>query len=383
MAKQNKVIVVRFGELWLRGRNRPEYVKKLRQNVLAKLSEEDISLKCEYDRFLISIGDGSREFDVMAKLGQVFGISNYELAYVAEPNMSDILRVCKYILKSDCRGIKIRVNSHRSYKKLNFNSIEIRANVIAAAKEMGYEPANKGFEEELNINVTKESAFISSIKSKGLGGLPVGTSGKAIILLSGGIDSPVAAWYAMKRGAEPVYVHIHAFADSETAMKSKISEIIYILSHYQRGTPKVYYVPSHIFQAAAVSTKRYELVLLKSFMLRVAEKVAENEGADMIFTGESLGQVASQTSSNLSAEQYGLNTPVLRPLIGFDKEEIIRVANRIGTYEVSVKSYKDVCAINSRSPKTRMSHELLSIMLKDIGMDEVVERSVDASRLVC
>ena len=236
----------------------------------------------------------------------------------------------------------------------------------------------KGYDGEIYISVTKECAYVFVDRKRGAGGLPVGTSGRCVVLLSGGIDSPVAAWYAMKRGLVPVYVHVHGYSSGNEAASSKISEITRLLSAYWPGTV-TYYVPSHLFQMASMGSGRYELVLMKAFMMRIAEAIAEKEGAGAIVTGESLGQVASQTLSNMASEQYGISMPVLRPLVGLDKQEITNLAISIGTYQESLKPYKDVCSINARSPATRSKPELIRRMAEEMKLDGVVKRSMERS----
>jgi thiamine biosynthesis protein ThiI len=285
------------------------------------------------------------------------------------------------MLAKEPRPRSVKIDAHRAYKQLPFDSMDITQKIIKVADGLGIEPAIKGYEKELYVSVTKDAAFLSLGKEKGAGGLPVGSSGKGVILLSGGIDSPVAAWYAMKRGVEPVYVHLHAFQDAKEATEGKVSNIVARLSEFHPHY-RMYFIPSHFFQASAFKSGRYELILLKAFMLRLAEKVAKKEGANLIFTGESLGQVASQTPENIGAEQYGIKLPVLRPLIGYDKEEIIRVARAIGTYEESVKPYADVCSINAKNPKLNAQREKIRELMSMIGISGIVNRSLKSAKVL-
>ena len=217
-------------------------------------------------------------------------------------------------------------------------------------------------------------------KFKGTGGLPCGSTGKAVILLSGGIDSPVAAFYAMKRGLQPVYLHVHAFKDNDPAVSSKITDIAKKLSY--SPTAKVYYAPFYPFQAMACGIpERYELVLFKMFLYQLATIVAKKEGAKAIVTGESLGQVASQTLQNLYASQQGTILPILRPLIGFDKEEIIDKAKEIGTYALSLKPYKDVCSFRAKNPATAANEKTIIRLYANAKIKEAVEKSFLLSKI--
>ena len=375
-----KVIIIHFGELWLRGRNRNTYIKKLFGNIARVMSEEDARLEKMYDRFVLRLGKGADLASISDKLDHTFGISNYEITYASSNSMDAIEKLAEQVL-SKTEKCSLKVSAHRSYKELPFDSAEVSSRIFALAKRMGFTMSNKEFSKEIRINITKDNSFISMDRRKAYGGLPVGTSGTGVILLSGGIDSPVAAWYAMKRGVSPIYIHIHGYSSTEEAKKSKITAILEELSKYSGGS-KVYFVPSHIFEMSAMASGKYELVLLKSFMLAVAQKIAEKEGANMIFTGESLGQVASQTPSNIAAESAGIKIPILRPLIGFDKQEIISLARKIGTYEMSILPYKDVCSINARDPKTHTEIKRLDKIKKEIKLGSTVTRTLKASSII-
>lgn len=374
-----RLVIIHFGELWLRGRNRGMYIKKLAGNIVNVMTGEDVRLEKQYDRFILRLGKRSDTERIKGKLRHVFGISNYEIAYTTKSEMKSIMKMSKKVLSEMKKGV-IKVTAHRSYKETDFDSMEIMEKVAGEAKKMGFMLSNRDFSEELRINVTKDASFVSRERVKAFGGLPVGTSGRGVVLLSGGIDSPVAAWYAMKRGVEPIYVHIHGYPDTEEVLKSKIPKILDLLSMYSPGS-RVYYVPSHIFGLAGLKAGQYELILLKAFMLGIAEKIAKKEGADLIFTGESLGQVASQTPSNLAAESYGVGIPILRPLIGMDKEEIIRKAREIGTYEYSIIGYRDVCSINSKNPKTYTPMAKMKELRKETKLANIVGRSLKAAEV--
>ncbi len=375
-----KLIVLKFGELWLKGGNRDGYILLLERNIKAQLAGRAFSLRRDFDRLQLRCS-ASDSGAIIAGLQKVFGLSAIEPALEARPTMEGIERAAVSLLGTEPRPKSVLISSHRAYKQLPFDSKEVVARLQKSISEMGVETTTKGYERELRVNVKADAAFVSLDRYRGAGGLPVGSSGKCVVLLSGGIDSPVAAWYAMKRGAEPIYVHAHAFIDNKTAESSKIAELIAQLSSYSPRA-KAYYVPSHIFQAKAARFGRYEPILFKAFLLRLAEKVAGKEGAYFVYTGDSLGQVASQTAANLVAEQRGSKLPTMRPLIGFDKMEIVEIAKRIGTYGTSIMQYPDVCSINAKHPKTATKPEALAGMLKLMGIGNVVSRSLRAASVV-
>ena len=370
----NAIIIVHFGELWLRGKNRNGYIQTLKRNITDQLSGEAFTLKDDYDRLIITPGKKSKIDDIASKVSKVFGVSAYEVAYISKPTLKDIVSTSISLIKKE-RLKKVKIIPHRSHKEFKFDSMDIIRELAKAAERIGANPVVKGFKSQIYISVKKDAAYIFSEKRRGAGGLPVGTSGRCIVLLSGGIDSPVAAWYAMKRGLIPIYVHVHGFSSNDEASSSKISKIVRILSEYYPST-RTYYIPSHIFQMGAMKTGKYELVMMKGFMLKVAEEIAKKEGAGAIVTGESLGQVASQTLSNIAAEESMSGIPILRPLIGMDKLEITEYARRIGTYEESIKPYKDVCSITSRNPAISTSEKVFKSIAKDINISGLAKRSI-------
>ncbi|MDE1851960.1 MAG: tRNA 4-thiouridine(8) synthase ThiI [Candidatus Micrarchaeota archaeon] len=380
--RREKFIVVHFGELWLRGRNRNDYVKALLRNINERLRPLSPSIERSYDRILI-VPKKEKDIPLIKEgLSRVFGISNYKVSYSTRPTIASISSLAERLMKENRKEIgSLRVEAHRSYKLHRFMSDDIVKAVLKRAEKLKIKASPKDYDTEMGIGVTKDHAYVSMERSDALRGLPVGTSGRGVVLLSGGIDSPVAAWYAMKRGIVPIYVHIHPFAKSSEALSSKIPRIIDILSEYHPHY-RAYFVPAGMFQIKAAKTGRYELILLKAFMLRIAERIAENEGAKVIFTGESLGQVASQTPHNLLAAELGINMPVLRPLIGMDKEEIIAIAKRIGTYDESIKEYMDVCSINARNPPTQMNAELMKRLKEEIGLEKIVDNALSKAKTI-
>ena len=218
-----ELIIVHFGELWLKGGNRDYYIRLLERNIREQLAGEDFYLQRNFDRLALRPGKGSDADKIIAKLKKVFGISAIELSVVAKPELDEIVSTAKKMLSRRPRAASIRIDSHRSYKQLPFTSVDIVDSLKKTADKLGIEPKPKEYERKLSISVTKDAAFLTLNRERGAGGLPVGSSGKAVILISGGIDSPVAAWYAMKRGLEPVYLHVHAFRDNREAERSKLS----------------------------------------------------------------------------------------------------------------------------------------------------------------
>ncbi len=375
-----KIIVAKFGELWLRGKNRSDYISILVGNINMKLSGERFVLDKLYDRIVIRPDEKSFE-SVLQKMSTLFGISAYEVTKESAPKLQAIVKESIRAME-DAKGKgAFRINAHRAHKQHKFNSEKIVAELAGAAEKKGIKVSPKKYSREINISVTKDIAYISMQRFKGLGGLPVGSSGRCIVLFSGGIDSPVAAWLAMKRGLEPVYVHMHAFPKNEDSQNSKIGSLIGMLSKYHERH-KAYYIPTHRFQMAALGSGRYELLMLKRFMLKTAEKLLEKEESSMIVTGESLGQVASQTQANLFAEEQGIKASLIRPLVCFDKSEIVALAKGIGTFDESVKPYRDVCSISARHPVINSDPETVLKIEKRMKLDSVVSSAIKSAKIV-
>ncbi len=377
MKQWNKLIVIHFGELWLKGRNRGNFIRQLYKNIGLSLRDEKYdSIENARDRFVLHLNSDSDTASIESKLAKVFGIAWFAPVIVTDNTIAGIMKAC---MKLYGKNEKVRVVAHRSYKGLKFDSQQLISKFLKNKKKFGF-VLDRDSEKEIRINITKTNAMITMEKIRGPGGLPVGSSGNAIILLSGGIDSPVASFYAMKKGLRPIYVHLHAYSDNKKAMESKMRELMAVLNGYYPS--KCYFVPAHLFLASVLDTPReYELVLFKRFAYRLAEKLCEKEDAEVIVTGESLGQVASQTVKNLIATERGMRSLIMRPLIGFDKIEIINMANAIGTYGISIRSYPDVCSMRARNQSTAAKPDLIDKLYKKCGLDLVAAKSISKSAI--
>ena len=374
--KDDSFIVIHFGEIWLKGRNRGNFVKQLHKNIVLSLKKEKHNgLENARDRFVLRLRKDSDLESIKGRLSRVAGISWFAPVVISGNSISEITKTVSKLYKKDER---VRVVAHRSFKGLKYNSHELISSFLKNKKKFPFILDRDG-DKELLINITKDNALITKEKIRGLGGLPVGSSGKAVVLLSGGIDSPVASIYAMRKGLIPIYLHLHAFPKNETAANSKMKELLAVLrGHYPDS--KAYFVPAHIFQAATLDTpKEYELVLFKRFIYKMAERIAKEEGAEVIVTGESLGQVASQTVKNLIATEQKMENFMMRPLIAFDKQEIIAEAKRFGTYELSIKQYPDVCSIRARNPNTASKPKIIDELYKKCKLNSVIKKSLAKS----
>jgi len=370
-------IVIHFGEIWLKGRNRNRFISMLFKNVKLHLDGIDYKeLAWFRDRFLLYLNAGQSIEDALDRLNYVFGISWFAPVKITKSSINEVLKATQEFQVKN-RKLPYRIEVHRSDKSLPFTSVDVVSAFIKHQDRLPFK-IDKNSDRIIFISMTKDKTFICTEKIKGLGGLPVGSSGKAIILISGGIDSPVASYYAMKRGLEPIYLHIHAFASNEEARRSKLKEIMRILGKYSNA--KIYYAPGYIFQSyVAKSPSRYEVVLFKMFMYRLAERLAAKEDAKVIVTGESLGQVASQTVDNIASSSLGTKSFVMRPLISFDKDEIIHKSKELGLFDTSIQSYADVCSINARNPTTSADPKLLKTYYKSARLEIAIRKTIAKS----
>ncbi|MDE1865714.1 MAG: tRNA 4-thiouridine(8) synthase ThiI [Candidatus Micrarchaeota archaeon] len=371
-----KIIVIHFGEIWLKGGNRRMFVQRLYNNIENALKDESYDkLENDRDRLLLYLNKRSDYKDIAGRLEKVFGISWFGGCTTVRSTRKEILDAVLKVSK----GRTVRIEAHRSDKSLPFKSYELVSDLIRLSKKRVISLDVKS-DDTVYVNAKTRQTYVSFDKHRGAQGLPVGVSGKAVILLSGGIDSPVASYYAMKRGLEPIYLHIHGFPSPDKKKLAKIYKVSESLRGYSPSS-MLYFAPFHIFQGNALDIpRRYELVLFKRFLYLLAEEVSHKERADCIITGESLGQVASQTMQNLKASSAGVDQIILRPLIGMDKQEIVDMAGRIGTYRASISDYKDVCSIAIRGSELRAKAKDLDAICKGMGMKKVVMDTLKKSK---
>ncbi len=362
------LILVRYGEIALKGANRRRFEKTLEENIRAFLKKEGISFKgVSSKRSRIFIYEPSS----LPDLSKVLGIVSYSPAW----EFASLREVKEFLAQQEeifSKAASFRITASRADKNYPLTSPEIERELGAVVWEKFSVPVNLK-EPEVNVGVEyiDEFFYVYFEKLPGWGGLPVGVSGKLVALLSGGIDSPVAAFLMMKRGAELILLHFQ-----REPIQDRIGEIHKALSYFAAGRePELVVMDlgkvSRFYSAARRrdETHRYMCVLCKHMMLKTAEKLAFKKGALGIVTGDSLAQVASQTLENLAAQRYGLKLPVYSPLIGLDKTEIIAIAKKIGTYQPSIEHRERPCPLHPH-PVTRARMDKFFKL-----WDEVVEKT--------
>ncbi|MDX8397432.1 MAG: tRNA uracil 4-sulfurtransferase ThiI [Mariprofundaceae bacterium] len=346
-------ILIHFAELSLKGKNKRMFEKKMADNLKHLLKPSKITRN--HDRTMIELEYvDDALLDYIAKIP---GISNFALMHEAKPELDDIRVVGEAVVREtfgDVSGKSFCVKSRRSDKRFPHTSPELNFEVGGFLKNALNLKVNlKHPDITLYVEVTTDRAYIYTDKRKGAGGLPVGSSGKAVALFSGGIDSPVAAYLMMKRGMKVTLVHLYNSTINRDF--SKIKDLAKQLSLYQ-GRTRLLMIDLEEFQrhAIAMVPDKYRMIIYKRQMIRTAAEVAAEINAHALLTGDSLGQVASQTVENIRAIYDVTSLPLLSPLIAYDKEEIIKVGRHIGTYDISIEEYCDICSyLIAKHPETR------------------------------
>jgi tRNA uracil 4-sulfurtransferase len=372
--------VVHYAEVALKGKNRPEFVRTLRRNLARALSGYDPHVRHSEGRLLVTAEGPVTE--VAERIGATFGVAWFSPAQTVP---ADFPKIRAAVLESARRttGKTFKIDARRSDKSYPMRSQEIAASLGAEVAGLtGMKVDLSEPDEVYHVDVTRRGAIVYSKRQEGLGGLPVGTAGRVMHLFSGGIDSPVAAWLLMKRGCAPVYLHFYLAPSPKAPLDSKITRLVKVLSKHG-GKSTLVLVPFAEYQLGTTgSAADLEPSLFRRFMRMVAEALAPWFGASAVSTGDSLSQAASQTLWNVGSFDRGSTLPILRPLLTFDKEEIISMARRIGTYDLSIEEYKDCCAIITRHPRTRVRADELTEAVKDFGLENLLWKSVDQSTLV-
>ncbi|SHE84170.1 thiamine biosynthesis protein ThiI [Thermoanaerobacter uzonensis DSM 18761] len=339
------ILLIKYGELALKGDNRSFFENKLIKNIKHALSDfKEVNVEKTHGRIYVEC-DGDIE-EVIERLKKVFGIVGITKAKRTDLKLEDIYQAAIELMKEHS-GKTFKVETKRPNKSFPYNSMEISRKVGAAVlknvKNLKVDVHNPDV--LLNVEI-REMGFVYAGVIEGIGGLPLGTNGKATVLLSGGIDSPVASWMMMKRGVEIEAVYFHSPPYTSERAKDKVIDLCKVLSQYGQK------IKLHIVHFTELQLEIYEkcpprftTIIMRRMMMKIAEKIAQKNGSMALITGESLGQVASQTIESLYVTNASVSMPIFRPLIGMDKTEIIDLAQKIGTFEISIRPYEDCCTI--------------------------------------
>ncbi len=348
-------ILVRYGELSTKGKNRKDFIKKLLNNVKNALrAYEKLTYEKTHDRMYIMLNGEDHEA-VGNDLQKVFGISSFSFALKMESNIDVIIENAFEIAKN-ANAKTFKIDTRRSDKMFPMISDEVnRAVASQILRNLEYKVDVKNPELKISIEIHKEATYMMENRIYGSGGYPVGVGGKALVMLSGGIDSPVACYMTMKRGIAIECIHYASPPYTSQAALDKVVELASLVSGYQ-GHIRLHIIPFTDLQLAIYQNcdESYAITIMRRMMYRIAQKVAEKQNCLAIVNGESIGQVASQTLESMQVINSVTNLPVIRPLACMDKVEIIDISRKINTYETSIQPFEDCCTIfTPKNPVTK------------------------------
>ena len=378
-----KSVLVRYHEVALKKGNRPYFVEMLKRNLATSARGLGVKeIKSLPGRLLIRFAETSDLREVGERLRRVFGVANFSFVERIDPDLQVIGDSILEFLNGK-QFASFRIETKRGDKSFPLTSPEINREVGARVKQKsGARVDLKHAELTVSIEILPRDAFFGVDKIAGAGGLPVGVSGRAVSLISGGIDSPVAAYRIMRRGCRLIFVHFHSVPYLDKTSQEKTHQLVKFLTRYQFAS-RLYLVPFGEIQRKIVASvlRPLRVILYRRMMMRIAEAIARKEKAGALVTGESLAQVASQTLANLAVIEEAANLPILRPLVGMDKQEIVEEAQQLGTFETSIIPDQDCCqlfvprhpATKARLSDVEEAEALLDIpALTEFGVEKAV-----------
>lgn len=378
----DKVIILRYSEIHLKGKNRMFFENILRRNILEKLEKFELKTQFSYGRYVISEYDPEQENRIVSALKTVFGLFSLSIATKTTADPADIAEAAVKLC-SETKGT-FRVTVNRADKTLPYTSVELAKKtggaILNEYPDLTVDLHDPDFTVYIDVR-EKNTSFVYSQSIPCAGGMPIGSAGKGLTLLSGGIDSPVSTYMMAKRGLKLTALHFWSYPYTSLEARDKVLELAKLLSVYT-GTTEVIVVPFTKIQEAIHkhAESNYMITLVRRSMMRIAEKIAEKKGCGCIINGEDLGQVASQTLESITVTNSVIRKlPVFRPLIGYDKIDIIDIAQKIGTYETSIKPFEDCCTVFlPDSPVTKPTLRRCELNeSKIVNYDELIDEAVD------
>ena len=382
-----EIILIKNGELVLKGLNRNTFEDILIKNMRKALKEvgEFTFTKSQSTIMLQSVEEDTDLEEAVDILKKVFGIAALSRAAVAEKDMDNIMAISREYLADELLEAKtFKVEAKRSDKKFPLKSPEISRELggflLSKFNHLKVDVHNPDV--TVTVEIRDNYAFIRGNNIKGAGGMPVGTSGRAAVLISGGIDSPVAAYMMAKRGVELVAVHFASPPFTTELAEKKVMELLKRVAKYS-GAITTYVVPFTEIQQEIRKNcpEEYFTIIMRRYMMKISEILAEHQNCSALITGESLGQVASQTMYALACTDAATSLPVFRPCIGMDKDEIIRISRKIDTFETSILPYEDCCTVfTPKHPKTRAKLVDVEAAESSMNSDELIKKAVENAR---
>jgi len=343
-----QAIIIRYCEIHLKGKNRGYFEKLLRENIKRSLKGINFDFTVMHSRYLIENFDENDYEIITEKLHKIAGIHTFSPALVVDSTIENILNACKTLCKDKVGTFKVITN--RADKTFSPNSMEtsmlLGGKLLEIyGKNLTVDVKNPDF--PVNVDIREDGkTFVYTETIHCMSGMPVGSAGRGLLLISGGIDSPVAGYMMAKRGMKLDCLHFHSFPYTGEAAKEKVVELTKKVGEYNGGINLYVVSFTHIQEAIHENCpEEFMITLMRRFMMRIAERLANRIGCQAIITGESLGQVASQTIESMTSSNSVVTMPVLRPLVAFDKIDIIKISRDIDTYETSILPYEDCCTV--------------------------------------
>ena len=377
-------ILIRYGELSTKGKNRKDFIRRLHTNVKhALMMFEDIEIEKTHDRMYIHLHQ-TDPFAIKPYLEKVFGISSFSFALRVDSDIEAIKAAVLAFAQSQAPKT-FKVVARRSYKQFPMISDEInRAVASVILKNTEWKVNVKEPQVKIQIEVHEQDTYIMSDKYPGAGGYPVGVGGKAMVMLSGGIDSPIASYLTMKRGVAIECVHYASPPYTSAQAQEKVLELARLLAPYQ-GHILVHIVPFTDLQLAIYEhcDESYAITIMRRMMYRIAQRLAEKQNCLAIVNGESIGQVASQTLESMRTINDVISLPVIRPVATMDKVEIIDLARKIGTYETSILPWEDCCTIfTPKNPVTKPTIRKAEYLESRFDFEQLLDECIEKCEVV-
>lgn len=383
----NKLYLIKIGEIALKGGNRNFFEKRLKKNIKLSLRDVKCTVSGSRGRFFIEAPKESSS-DVEAVLSRTFGIKGYSEVSRLKKDIDIIIEEAVKLAKqniSNGEGFQFKIQSRRADKGFPMSSYEISCAVGEAVLNQVEGTVVNVKTPEWSINIElRETAYVYGRVEKGPGGLPVGCAGGGMLLLSGGIDSPVAGWLMSKRGLKLDAIYFHTYPYTSDEAKQKVIDLADILSKHTCGI-NLYIVPFTDVQLAIKErgSERATTLLMRYAMVKIADKLAKENNALALVTGEALSQVASQTAESIRYTGSGTDLPIFRPLIGMDKEEIIRIAEKIETYRTSILPYEDCCTLFApEHPITHPDFDQLTEEFSELELYEMMNKAAEETEKI-
>ena len=380
MKKLKSHVIVKTHELALKGKNRPWFMRKLTDNLRIATRGSGVERIWKGQLMVgLTLSDEECWPEVKSRLKEVFGVAKFYKAYELPQDLDGLKARIPEFLEGRTFS-SFRITTNRADKRFPMNSAEINRDLGTFVKDLTGAQVNLKYPElSIYVDIQTSGFLIYFDEVKAHGGLPVGVSGKVAVMLSGGIDSPVAAWQMMKRGCQAMFVHFHSYPLVDRTSMEKAVDLVEHLNRYQYES-NLFMAPLGEIQKKIILTcpPSYRVVLYRRFMVRITEVLARRNRAKAIITGESCGQVASQTLENIAVVDQSAGMPILRPLIGHNKEEIVNMAQNIGTFTTSILPDQDCCTLFvPKHPETKADLDTVLRLEESLSVDEIVKDAVE------